>query len=392
MIIPAMRTVTIAAIAALPFCALAQGSMNVQFTSGDMLIIGSDVLDSAVYDTTQSPPVLRVHRTSLPVLTLISTQVDSITYSPGGPPGTPLLATRSPMAITGSCGLVGSLITDEGASLVTSTGVCWGLNPEPTVADAVIATGIPYLSTFAVLNGLAPNTTYFARAFATNGNGTAYGNQVQFTTTAEGLSSWLDSVITYGTMTDQNGHVYPTVIIGGREWMAENLRSTTYANGAAIANVTMDGAWTTLGTGAWCHYRNNPAFDVPYGKLYNWYAVNDSRNVCPTGWHVPTDADWTALADSLGGWLVAGAALKSTVLWYPTNSATNTSGFSALPGGDRIYVDGTFDTAAYDGYWWTATTFSTNSAWGRSMGNESINLTRTDYQKKSGFSVRCVRD
>jgi uncharacterized protein (TIGR02145 family) len=392
MTLSAMRSLTFACFYSFAIALIGQGTMNVHFTMGEPMIIGLDIVDSAVYDTSQTPPVLRVFRPGLPTWTFLSTEMDSVTFSPGGAPGTPLLTTRSPMAITGSCGLVGSIVTDENANTVTSTGVCWGLNPEPTIADAVITTGIPYLSTFAVLNGLDPNTTYFARAYATNGNGTAYGNQVQFATTDEPSGSWLDPSVTYGTMTDQNGHVYPTVTIGGREWMAENLRTSTYANGATIANITADGAWSTLGTGAWCHYQNNSAFDVPYGKLYNWYAVTDARNVCPSGWHVATDLDWTSLSDSLGGWFIAGEALKSTVLWYPTNAATNTSGFSALPGGDRIYVDGTFDATAYDGYWWTATTFSTNSAWGRSMGNESISLTRTDYPKKSGFSVRCVRN
>jgi hypothetical protein len=100
---------------------------------------------------------------------------------------------------------------------------------------------------------------------------------------------------TYGSMTDQQGNVYKTIVIGSQEWMAENLKTSIYRNGEAIANVTDDSQWQVLTTGAWCYYNNDNQFNCPHGKLYNWYAVADPRNLCPTGWHVPTDGEWNVL-------------------------------------------------------------------------------------------------
>jgi uncharacterized protein (TIGR02145 family) len=117
---------------------------------------------------------------------------------------------------------------------------------------------------------------------------------------------------TYGTMTDQQGNVYKTIVIGTQEWMAENLKTSIYRNGEAIANVTDGNQWSGLTTGAWCYYENNSQYDCPYGKLYNWFAVSDSRKVCPTGWHVPTQGEWTTLTNYLGGESIAGGKMKST--------------------------------------------------------------------------------
>ncbi|MFN4881275.1 MAG: fibrobacter succinogenes major paralogous domain-containing protein, partial [Bacteroidota bacterium] len=200
---------------------------------------------------------------------------------------------------------------------------------------------------------------------------------------------------TYGTMTDQQGNVYKTIVIGTQEWMAENLKTTIYRNGNPIANVTDSSQWVNLETGAWCYYNNNSQYDCPYGKLYNWYAVADSRNVCPTGWHVPTDAEWTTLTSFLGGETVAGGKMKSTDLQYwisPNGAATNESGFSGLPGGNRDGLNGYFYGVGYYGYWWSSPESSTTGAWYRYLSYDDGNAYRYGAYKRDGFSVRCLKD
>jgi uncharacterized protein (TIGR02145 family) len=197
------------------------------------------------------------------------------------------------------------------------------------------------------------------------------------------------------TVTDIDGNVYRTVQIGGQCWTAENLRTTTYANGDPIPNVTDSTAWTELTTGAWVHYDNNASYENPYGKLYNWYAVLDPRNVCPTNWHVPTDGEWTVLTDYLGGESVAGGKMKSTgtQYWQDLNTgATNESGFSGLPGGFRYYSNGTFNFLGYNGYWWSASESGAENAWYRTLSTYNAGIYRYSINKRDGFSVRCLRD
>jgi Fibrobacter succinogenes major domain (Fib_succ_major). len=149
-----------------------------------------------------------------------------------------------------------------------------------------------------------------------------------------------------------------------------------------------------LTTGAWVHYDNDSQYENPYGKLYNWYTVDDPRNVCPTGWHVPTDAEYTLLTDYLGGGSVAGGKMKSTGTQYwlsPNSGATNESGFSGLPGGYRLYY-GTFGTIGESGYWWSSTEVDTSNAWYRNLDYYYGYVYRVNYLKKNGFSVRCLRD
>jgi uncharacterized protein (TIGR02145 family) len=202
------------------------------------------------------------------------------------------------------------------------------------------------------------------------------------------------------TVTDIDGNVYQTVTIGGQVWMAENLKVTRYCNGDPIPNITSDSDWTSLTTGARCDY-DNDADNVPvYGRLYNWYAVDDSRGIAPEGWHVPTDAEWQTLVDYLGGSSVAGGKMKTTGtieeetgLWgHPNEGATNESGFSALPGGYRSHLDGYFGSLGSDALFWSSTEYSSLSAWTRRLSCYLSGVNRNSYDKQLGFSVRCVRD
>jgi uncharacterized protein (TIGR02145 family) len=183
--------------------------------------------------------------------------------------------------------------------------------------------------------------------------------------------------------------------IGKQVWMLKNLNVDHYRNGDTIPQVTDPTQWLNLTTGAWCYYNNDPVMGAIYGKLYNWYAVNDPRGLAPDGWHVPTDAEWTILTNYLGGESVAGGKLKEagTAHWKtPNDGATNESGFSALPGGLRFYSNGAFYTFGGAGYWWSATEGYATSAWFRDLSYDYTYVRRGHFSKEDGFSVRCVKD
>jgi uncharacterized protein (TIGR02145 family) len=194
--------------------------------------------------------------------------------------------------------------------------------------------------------------------------------------------------------TDGDNNKYKVVEIVNQIWMAENLKTTKYNDDTSISLETDNTAWSNLGTPGYCWYNNDQATcGDSYGALYNWYTVNAGK-LCPTGWHVPTDAEWTILIDYFGGSLIAGDKLKEagTTHWAsPNTGATNETGFTALPGGYR-YDNGTFDAIGFDGFWWSASESNTDNAWSRGMGNDQSSVYRGPLNKKHGFSVRCVRD
>jgi len=203
--------------------------------------------------------------------------------------------------------------------------------------------------------------------------------------------------VTYGTMTDQDGNVYKTVTIGTQTWMAENLRTTKYRDGSAIPLVTGGTAWESLTTGAYCNYNNTANTETisTFGRLYNWYAVSDSRNIAPEGWHVPKDDEWTTLIDNLGDSTLVGGKLKETGTTHwnsPNTGATNETGFTALPGGYRSKFGGTFNSIGLYGDWWSVTEGDASNAWYRDFGYCSGGVGRDRQDKEGGFSVRCVRD
>ena len=203
----------------------------------------------------------------------------------------------------------------------------------------------------------------------------------------------------YGSnITDSENNTYKTVYIGTQQWMAENLKVSKYSDGTTIPNITDNTQWQNNTTGAWAYYNNDAANNAKYGKLYNWYAVskttNGNKNVCPTGWHVPTDAEWTVLTDYLGGASVAGGKMKEvgTASWNsPNTDATNTSLFSALPGGYRMY-DGYYYAIGGFGYWWSSTEYGTYNAWSRDLSFNNGGAYRDPSNKVLGMSVRCLRD
>ena len=196
------------------------------------------------------------------------------------------------------------------------------------------------------------------------------------------------------TVIDIDGNLYHTVTIGTQIWMVENLKVTHYRNNDPIPNVNVDSLWIDLKTGSYCDYDKLAVNGITYGRLYNWYAVKDSRNIAPSGWHIPTDAEWTILITYLGGASVAGGKLKETGLAHwadPNVGATNETGFTALPGGSR-YIDGSFLNIGSNGYWWSSTTDDIAIAFYLGVHNSDIGVNIGSHDKTSGFSVRCVKD
>jgi uncharacterized protein (TIGR02145 family) len=195
--------------------------------------------------------------------------------------------------------------------------------------------------------------------------------------------------------TDNDNNNYTVVQVDTQTWMAENLKVTHYRNGEEIPNVTSGGDWYDLTTGALCWYNNDEAsYKILYGALYNWYALTDSRNLCPTDWHSPTDAEWTTLSTYLGGQYAAGGKMKETGTTHwnaPNFGATNSSGFTALPGGFRSSTGG-FTSLGNSIIFWSSTEYGSGNAWSYHLGYDNGFAIRLYDNDQSGYSVRCVKD
>jgi len=224
--------------------------------------------------------------------------------------------------------------------------------------------------------------------------GFTYSYRVQaytYTNTSEYSSTATASTV---GVVDIDGNVYNTIQIGEQIWMAENLNVTHYRDGSIIPNEA-NTTWTSISTGAYCYYGNNHNIGETYGALYNWYAINDERNVAPTGWHVPSYAEWETLIESFGGSSNAGGKMKEigTTHWSdPNTGATNQSGFTALPGGYRYYLTGTFTSIGDISDFWSATEYNSSDADFINIGYIASNINYDTANKRNGFSVRCIKD
>lgn len=192
---------------------------------------------------------------------------------------------------------------------------------------------------------------------------------------------------------------FSTVTIGSVEWMAENLNVSHFRNGDAIFEANTYEKWEYAnihGLPAWCYYNNNPRYGKKYGKLYNGWAIRDTRGLGPEGWRVPTDKEWMELAKELGGADVAGEKIRSLQGWKCDDSHNN-NGFSALPGGYRNhempkYYGGPFYEAGEAGYWWTSTGYLVDNIWARSISCDNAALQKTSFDRTAGMSVRLIKD
>lgn len=192
---------------------------------------------------------------------------------------------------------------------------------------------------------------------------------------------------------DIDGNYYETVTIGTQVWMAENLKVSRYRNGEPIEQVADKDSWKNLtDRGGWCYPNNDSIQEKTLGKLYNWFAVSDPRGICPQGWHVPSDGEWQALIEYLGGSKAAGGKLKATSLWdYPNEGATNSTSFTAMPAGARYFEGKFFFTGSFTGFW-SATEGNRDFVWMYYLESGNTRITRIFFGKRNALSCRCVRD
>jgi len=296
----------------------------------------------------------------------------------------PTVDTDAETSVTSSAATLNATITATGGAVVTATGFKYGTNAALTTPSDVAGGGNSSPFT-ASLTGLTASTQYWAVGYATNSVGTSYGDTITFTTSAAA------SAFTCGTSVSYDGHAYTTVLIGSQCWFKENLRTEKYRNGDAISGDLDNNTWGTTTSGAQAVYNNDPANLATYGRLYNWYAVTNAAGLCPTGWHVPTDTDWTTLVTQLGGQTEAGNKMKSSSIDSPSWNGTNSSSFSALPGGSRFNNGGNFNSLGLSGYWWSSSPSGTN-AWFRGLNSGSSSVSKSSDSARNGFSVRCVQD
>jgi uncharacterized protein (TIGR02145 family) len=293
---------------------------------------------------------------------------------------TPVISTTPFTVITSTSVMSGGNVTSDGGAVVLVRGVCWSNKTGPTVSDKFTSDGSGTGSFLSSITGLVSGTGYYVRAYATNLAGTSYGNEFLFVM----------------PILDVDGNIYSSVMIGDQVWMSQNLKTTRFSDNTTIPMVADNSVWSNLSTPGYCWYKNDDYTNKPnYGALYNWFAVNTGK-LCPDGWHVPGEKEWTALEDYLGGEGITSGLLKEggTEHWVtPNESATNKYGFTALPGGYRtgLYV-GSFRTKRFYGWWWTDTEIDLSGARARLMTYDSREIAAGTALKKNGYSVRCVKD
>jgi uncharacterized protein (TIGR02145 family) len=304
----------------------------------------------------------------------------------------PAVSTSQMTSIAQTSAQSGGNITSNGDSPVTARGVCWSTSPNPTVeliTKTSDGTGVgPFTS---IITGLSAGTTYYLRAYATNGAGTAYGSEISF------------KAYNSDAIQDVEGNYYNIVTIGSQIWLGENLKTTKYKDNTEIPLVADNTVWSNLTTPGYCWIENNPvSYKNIYGAVYNWFTVNTGK-LCPTGWHVPTQAEYTVLVNYLGGETIAGSRLKSTGtieegngLWYsPNTGATNESNFTALPAGGRVTdvgFEGIFLSLGFSSYFWSSNETSATTALYFTLWNQSTSVESPSHDKKRGWSVRCLKD
>ena len=299
----------------------------------------------------------------------------------------PAVITGQISDVTANSAVCQGEITYDGGAPVTEKGICWSISPAPDLEDQHIVSSSGGLTYSCTLTGLQSGTRYFARAYVKNGSNIAYGEEVTFLT----------------GVTDIEGNLYKTVMIGTQVWMAENLKTTRFNDNSPIPNVEESADWIIQSEPAYCWLRNQIAYKDVYGALYNWYAAA-TGTLCPTGWHVPSDNEFKTMEKFLGiseaqlnlydEWRGTdqGIQLKSTTGWAAGENGTNSSGFSALPGGYRFGKDGAFNGINMNTYWWSSTPSSDIYGWYRFLTGTNDNVFRYYTSQQGGKYIRCVKD
>jgi uncharacterized protein (TIGR02145 family) len=300
----------------------------------------------------------------------------------------PSVTTKTVSTITATSASTGGYISSDGGSTVTERGVCYSITENPSVASDVFVEGGGTGNFTCDLTGLLPQTPYYVKAYAINSAGIAYGSQVSFTT--------LQVPFNCGDAVSYEGQDYSTVLIGNQCWFRENLNAGTMLDGSI--NQSDNNAIEK-----YC-YNNEPSKCVVYGGLYQWnelmkYTTTDgTQGICPEGWHIPTHDQWNTLVDYLGGSLEAGARLKDSGVTYwqsPNTGATNSSGFTGLPGGWQLGLDKSFNSLGEDADFWTSSLddyYGTTSPWARHLYYDNTYCDPSVSYRDNAFSVRCLKD
>lgn len=298
----------------------------------------------------------------------------------------PAVTTGQITSVTATSAVCEATIIYDGGAQITKRGVCWSISPDPDINDNYMTTSSVTETYLCNLTSLQSGTLYFIRAFVENDAGISYGAEKSFLT---GVS-------------DTEGNLYKTVIIGSQTWMAENLQSTRLNDNTPIPNITDNSLWVGTSAPAYCWYDNDNVHKPVYGALYNWYTVNTGK-LCPEGWHVPTDEEFNSLEVFLGmipevanNWGFRGTdqgfQLKSTTGWGNNGNGNNSSGFSALPGGYRFGADGQYFLLTTLTYWWCNSAHDTDRGWYRRVESENSQVYRASTSKKGGKYVRCIKN
>jgi uncharacterized protein (TIGR02145 family) len=316
----------------------------------------------------------------------------------------PTIITTTPISVGIDSAIVGGNIIHDGGSSIILKGVCYSTSPRPHMGSLRTEDGAgngPYSS---ILRGLVSSTAYYARSYAKNSNGVVvYGNEVNFTTSLASPGVRCPGV---PTVSDIDGNVYNTVLIGSQCWIQSNLKTSRYRNGDSIQTGLSAQDWGGATTGAYAIYDNNMSIVNSYGYLYNWYTALDSRGVCPINWHVPTDKEWNDLVlyldpftDTAGNWTavqstIAGGFLKSTGLWAsPNTGASNSSGFSSIPAGHRAHNGTYYASLGERNHLWSSSMSPNGNPWLRAMWYDNNGIYRANYDHpSSGISIRCIKN
>lgn len=288
----------------------------------------------------------------------------------------PIIGTSQVIDIKGYTAVSGGTITDDGGATIIAKGICWSTSEKPTIADRKNIDSTTALQFASKMSGLSAGFEYHVRAYATNSDGTGYGEDKTFTT----------------AVMDIDGNVYNTVTIATHTWMVENLKATHFYFGIPLMNITDNADWESWQYQGYCWYNNDSTYRNPYGALYNSFAI-DSRAICPNGWHIATVYEWDGLIKYLGGPSGTGGKLKEIGMTHwlsPNTGATNETGFTALPAGKRNN-DGDFLNIGSLGTWWCQHSNS-GDVYSYTISYDSTSIAKDSGNKNMGFPVRCVKD